>query len=216
MRRPSARTYRMERRAESAAETRQRLVEATAALHSERGIQATSLRDIAERAGVSVGTAYHHFPTYDAAIRACGHYTQQLHPLPDALIFDGVDALEDRVAAFVAAMAGFCGRAPWIESIRADRDRYEPIAEGIGAMERGIESLARVALRLPKNSRAASLSLSTLIALTDPAVFRILRERGVPRADASAMVTRAVLASLPPIPRRRDARGAPTNSRRRS
>src|SRR4051812_37247766 len=64
------RTYNLGRRAETAAETRQRLVEATAALHAERGISATSLPDIAERAPVSVGTAYHHFPTYLDALRA--------------------------------------------------------------------------------------------------------------------------------------------------
>jgi Bacterial regulatory proteins, tetR family len=50
-------------------------VEATAALHAERGISATSLRDLAERAAVSAGTAYHHSPTYLDAVRACGAHT---------------------------------------------------------------------------------------------------------------------------------------------
>ena len=57
------RSYNLGRRAETAAETRQRLVDATASLHLERGISAVSLPDVAERARVSVGTAYHHFPT---------------------------------------------------------------------------------------------------------------------------------------------------------
>ncbi len=50
------RPYRLGRRAETSDETRQRLVEATFLLHGERGIAGTSMKDIAERAGVSVGT----------------------------------------------------------------------------------------------------------------------------------------------------------------
>ena len=59
----SPRRYRLERRAETAGETRRRLVDATFALHVEQGISATTMTDIAARAGVSVGTVYHHFPT---------------------------------------------------------------------------------------------------------------------------------------------------------
>ncbi len=58
------RAYRQERRRYTAADTRRRLVEATVALHNEQGIAATSRKQIAERAGVSIGAAYHHFPTY--------------------------------------------------------------------------------------------------------------------------------------------------------
>ena len=64
------RPYRLGRRAETSEETRQRLVEATFRLHGERGIAETSMKDIAERAGVSVGTVYHHFPSYADAITA--------------------------------------------------------------------------------------------------------------------------------------------------
>src|SRR5688500_7241434 len=97
------RTYNLGRRAETAAETRQRLVEATAALHAERAISATSLRDIAERAGVSIGTAYHHFPTYLDAVRACGAHVMAMSPLPSGTIFDGIDDedAEERVLVLV-------------------------------------------------------------------------------------------------------------------
>src|SRR5687768_3357650 len=127
------RTYNLGRRAETAAETRQRLVEATAALHAERGISATSLRDIAERAGVSVGTAYHHFPTYLDAVRACGAHTMAASPLPPESIFDGVDTLEERVHVFVRELCGWYGRNPWLERVRGERSIYPPVEEGISA-----------------------------------------------------------------------------------
>lgn len=47
------------------------------ALHRDRGIAATTMKDIAERADVGIGTVYHHFPSYEDAIRACGARTAQ-------------------------------------------------------------------------------------------------------------------------------------------
>src|SRR5688572_21755907 len=115
------RTYNLGRRAETAAETRQRLVEATAALHAERAVSATSLRDIAERAGVSVGTAYHHFPSYLDAVRACGAHVMAASPLPTEDIFDGIEGLDARVLVFVRELCGWYGRNPWLEHVRAER-----------------------------------------------------------------------------------------------
>src|ERR1051325_567073 len=57
------RTYRMDQRAEAARATKRRIVEATLQLHGERGVLATSHKDVAERADVSVGTVYPHFRT---------------------------------------------------------------------------------------------------------------------------------------------------------
>jgi AcrR family transcriptional regulator len=41
--------------------TQESLLEAAAALFSEKGVDATSVADVAERAGCSVGSVYHHF-----------------------------------------------------------------------------------------------------------------------------------------------------------
>ncbi|HEY0437700.1 MAG TPA: helix-turn-helix domain-containing protein, partial [Phenylobacterium sp.] len=65
-----ARTYRQSKRGDTAEETRRRIVDACFELHREQGMVATTMKQIAERAGVSVGSVYHHFPTYDDAIRA--------------------------------------------------------------------------------------------------------------------------------------------------
>jgi AcrR family transcriptional regulator len=55
------RPYRLGRRAESAEETLRRIVRATYTLHCEQGVAATTMKQIARRADVSVGTVYHHF-----------------------------------------------------------------------------------------------------------------------------------------------------------
>jgi AcrR family transcriptional regulator len=184
------RTYNLGRRAETAAETRQRLVEATYALHRERGITATSLRDIAERAGVSVGTAYHHFPTYLDAVRACGMHVAASSPLPPESIFDGLETLEERVEVFARELCGWYARHPWLERIRAERSAYPPVEEGMAAWERGIEQLARLA------AGCTADEARTVAALTDVAVYSSLRRAGMPAGRIPGRIAEAIVAWL--------------------
>ncbi|HEX8155460.1 MAG TPA: helix-turn-helix domain-containing protein [Thermoanaerobaculia bacterium] len=184
------RTYNLGRRAESAAETRQRLIEATAALHAERGISATSLRDIAERAAVSVGTAYHHFPTYLDAVRACGAHTTANAPLPPESIFDAVEDIAERVHVFVRELCGWYDRHPWLERIRAERFAYPPVEEAMAAFERGIEQLARLA------ARCTADEARTVAALADVSVYSSLRRAGVPPARIPRRIAEAIVAWL--------------------
>lgn len=50
--------------------TRRRLLERALALFQQRGVEATTMRDIARAAGLSLGAAYYHFPSKDALIFA--------------------------------------------------------------------------------------------------------------------------------------------------
>lgn len=184
------RTYTLGRRAETAAETRQLLVEATAALHAERGISATSLRDIAERAGVSVGTAYHHFPTYLDAVRACGAHTMATSPLPPASIFDGVEEVDERVLLLVRELCAWYERNPWLERVRGDRWLYPPVDEGLSFVEQGIEQLARLAARCNVDEAR------TIAALADAGVYSSLRRAGVPAARIPRRIAEAMVAWL--------------------
>ena len=100
------RKYEMRRRAERQQHTRQRIVEATVALHEEVGMLATTVSDIATRAGVERATVYRHFPDERSLITACtGHFYAQ-HPLPDpepwARIADPVERLRTGLAEIYA------------------------------------------------------------------------------------------------------------------
>ena len=68
----------MSLRSAAVAQTRRRIIDATRALHTERGIAATSWDDIAARAGVGVGTVYRHFPTLDELVPACSAVSQEI------------------------------------------------------------------------------------------------------------------------------------------
>jgi AcrR family transcriptional regulator len=80
---PRSRPYRKTRRALSEAETRERIVEATVALHQSLGPARTTVKAIAERAGVQRATVYAHFPDLGALFEACNARYYERHPMPD-------------------------------------------------------------------------------------------------------------------------------------
>ena len=79
----SKRKYELGKRAESQAETRRRIIEATVDLHRTVGPAATQITEIARRAGVQRVTVYNNFPDEAALIAACSAHWRALHPAPD-------------------------------------------------------------------------------------------------------------------------------------
>lgn len=79
----AARSYRKSKRAETEAETRKRIVEATITLHETLGPAKTTVTAIADRAGVQRATVYRHFPDLQALFAACNAQYYERHPMPD-------------------------------------------------------------------------------------------------------------------------------------
>src|ERR687895_227420 len=67
----TSRTYELKRRAERQQETRRRIVEAAVELHTTLGPSRTTVKTIAERAGVTRPTVYAHFPDARSLFEAC-------------------------------------------------------------------------------------------------------------------------------------------------
>ncbi len=172
------RPYRLGRRAETSDETRQRLVEATFLLHGERGIAGTSMKDIAERAGVSVGTVYHHFPSYGDAIVACGAYTSEHVPAPTAAIFSGAAGRDERVARLARALFDYYERVPALDSVRRDR-QLSPALDGFARGE------ARNRRQLAAEAVGADGPAALVAALLDLDAYRALRREGFGTAEAA-------------------------------
>lgn len=196
----SPRTYKMGKRAQSAAQTRQRIVEATVALHRDRGIAATTMKDIAERADIGIGSVYHHFPTYEDAIRACGARTAEVTRLPSAEIFDGVRSLPARLAVLVGELFAYYDRHPTLPRARCDQDKFPVLAELVTRRAQLIEALVAEALSRPASSEH---EVPTVVALTDFAVHRSLLGAGFSTEQAAARITDVLVRWLRPAGRLR-------------
>lgn len=185
------RAYEGTRRAEMAQATRRRIIDATVALHAEKGIAATTLKDIARRADVGWGTVYHHFPTYDDVVRACGAHMSEVTRPPTPQVFAGIRSPTKRVGVMVREIFAYYERYPQFERGRCDRDRFEALRLGVARREQLLESVVREAVRPLRDGEAC---VSTLVALTDFAVYRALTTAGMSTGEAAARVTDVVLA----------------------
>ncbi len=201
------RAYDLGRRAESAAETRRRIVEATYALHLEQGIVATTMKHIARRADVSVGTVYHHFPTYHDVVRACGRHTTEISRAPTPEIFTGIRSRSRRVERLVSELFAYYARFPVFERARCDRDKLAVLAESVARKEQAIAALVREAL-VPLSSDERLVWMAT--ALTDFAVYRSLINRGLSAQEAAAGIAAVIVAWLKRAWPRRSSSGAAT------
>jgi AcrR family transcriptional regulator len=142
------RKYELKRRAESVADTRRRIVEATVGLHTSVGPARTTISAIAEHAGVERHTVYAHFPDERTLFRACSAHWREQHPRPEV---DALLQIEDPARRLRHALTEMYG---WYESVQSDlalfiRDASqteagaETLAETIGEIGRLADGLAR-------------------------------------------------------------------------
>ncbi|HET6161307.1 MAG TPA: TetR/AcrR family transcriptional regulator [Dongiaceae bacterium] len=186
------RPYRLKRRAESAEETRRRLVEATFALHSEQGIAATTMKQIAERAGVSIGTVYHHFATLDEAIMACGQMVMATYPFPTEDVLMGAATMKERIRRLARALFDYQDRVAF-DVVRADRDRVPMIRNYVADEQRHRIELTRAALAPFAIDRDL---IRIAAALLDIGVYRALQSAGLSLDQAADTIADMIHARL--------------------
>ncbi len=188
------RKYSMDRRRASVEETRRRIVEATLALHTEKGMFDTSWRDIAERADVSVATVYKHFPSLDELVPACGALIMSITGPPsleDApRIFKDARTLEERLERLVSELFDFYERGEAYMEVGAKERQLPAVREWEAGMRAVREGLAREALR---PVRPDERTVRALGALLDFPVFKSFRRHDVTKAEAEEMVNEMLL-----------------------
>src|SRR5215471_7478469 len=101
------RPYRMKRRAELEEQTRLRITESAVALHEELGPAQTSIKAIAERAGVRRSTVYRHFPDEDALFAACSAHWRAANPPPDPSSWASIEHSAERTRTALHAVYSF-------------------------------------------------------------------------------------------------------------
>ncbi len=78
-------------------ETRERILDAALALFRERGFDGTTMRDVADAAGLSAGAAYYHFASKEALVLA--YYARQMDEHEAAVAATSEGDLRARLAA---------------------------------------------------------------------------------------------------------------------
>jgi len=117
-----SRKYALKARAEKLAQTRQRIVEATSALHAEVGPARTTVAEIARRAGVQRLTVYNHFPDESELFAACADYSLAQNPPPDPSAALTIDDPAERLRAVLTAFfAWYRKTARARENLQRDR-----------------------------------------------------------------------------------------------
>ena|SRR5690349_7754297 len=81
------------------ADTAGRILSTALALFRERGFEATTMRDIAKASGMSLGAAYHYYPSKDAIVLAYYHQVEAEHEARVEKSLQRADALGERLAA---------------------------------------------------------------------------------------------------------------------
>ena len=179
----AGREYRMRKRAEGFDATRERIVEATAALHYEQGVGATSYVQIAERAGVGPATVYRHFPTLGSLVEACGTNVWDAiqPPLPEnaPALFAGLETQQQRLERLVAELDAFYDRAAvWLGIAGRDRDRVPELAAFLRQVEAGVAALVLEAM-----DAGSPEAIRLVTALADVAVWRSVKRLDAPPAE---------------------------------
>jgi AcrR family transcriptional regulator len=122
-----SRPYELKRRAEQRDETRRRIVDAAVELHETLGPAATTISDIAARAGVGRVTVYRHFPDEAALLRACSGQFYEEHPLPDPERWEAISDPEERLRAALRETYAYFAATEAMHT-RAIRDKWdEPV-----------------------------------------------------------------------------------------
>src|SRR5215212_2223386 len=105
------RTYTQVRRADSAAETRARVRKSALQLYHERGVAATTIQAVAERADVARGTVLNHFGGADGLLDAVLDDIVRRLEYPDERLLEGAADRAERITRYVDAMFRFLVRS---------------------------------------------------------------------------------------------------------
>jgi AcrR family transcriptional regulator len=192
------RKYELKARARKQEETRQRIVEAVVALHEEVGPAQTTIKGIAERAGVQRLTVYRHFPDEPALIEACGAHFLSQNPPPNASNWEQIDDPESRFRTGLADLYGFYARTERMTAnILRDLTDVPALEEATRPFMEAIRWYQAVLSEpwQPSPETEDLLQAAVAHAIWFDTWRSLVRHHGMPTEDAIELMTRMVRAT---------------------
>ncbi|HEV2217934.1 MAG TPA: TetR family transcriptional regulator [Candidatus Dormibacteraeota bacterium] len=189
------RKYRLQARADSQQETRNRIIGATMGLHRQVGPAKTTIADIARNAGVQRLTVYNHFPTLSDLIGACQGHFLTLHPPPEVAPGVGrAGALGRLEGALLDLYRWYRANADMERHIHADR-RTVPELDDLLArtLDPALDRAAGAYASLLARSRSNVQAVRALVRLAmDFGTWELLIAQGASDTDVARLFRRAV------------------------
>ncbi len=190
------RKYELGKRTEAIEETRRRIIDATFDLHREKGVVATSMQDVAERADVALRTVYNHYPTIDDLVAGCTNRVISLLSPPTPEIFGGLDTFEERMRRLVEELFAMYERgSAMIEVARCEQSEVAGLADYVASEAAMREELVREALR-PFKPHGRTVREAT--ALADFYVWKAFTQQNLTTRQAVDVVHRSLEALANP------------------
>lgn len=182
-----ARKYQLQRRAQRQEETRQRIVEAAIQLHQTIGAR-TTIKAVAELAGVERLTVYRHFPDERSLITACTSHYQAQNPPPDSDSWQSIEDAEQRLRRALTEIYAFHRRTEQmsahaisdVEEVPALRDVLAPYF----AYWEQVRGVLAAAWEIPDPVRAARIRAAVGHAINFQTWRSLAREQGLEDAEA--------------------------------
>jgi AcrR family transcriptional regulator len=160
----TSRTYELKRRAERQQETRQRIMEAAVELHTTLGPSRTTVKAIAERAGVTRPTVYAHFPDVRSLFQACSGHVRATVPPPDPSAWRSISGPGARLETALGDLYGYyeC-LEPLLENVQRDAAVMPLVAEMNAYRVRYLEEIRDLLLEAWPTRRGARAPLRRAI-----------------------------------------------------
>jgi len=190
---PQKRPYRQRARAEAAAETGQRILEATIELHRERFFDQVSLDDVAERAGVTVRTVIRRFGSKERLIEAAAEegtrqVTHQRYQAPIGDIEGAVKNLVDHYEEWGDSALRLLAQEERVEAFRS-------ITEAARAFHHEWVERTFAPLLARRIGEERLRLLAELIAVCDVYFWKLLRrDLGLSREQTELAISETILA----------------------
>lgn len=200
------RPYRKIKRAAEELRTRERITKATVALHESLGPGRTTIRAIAELAGVQRATVYRHFPDEQALFDACTAHYFGRHPMPDPQAWTAT-APDERLARALGELYAWYGETEQMvfNSIR-DMERVPEATRESFLAYFDVVHAALMAGRPERGRARARVSAAIGHAIGFATWRSLVREQGIGDTEAVALMAAMVQAAR--LPMRRPAASA--------
>jgi AcrR family transcriptional regulator len=185
------RPYRKKARAAQEEETRHRITQAAMELHGTVGPARTTIKAVAERAGVQRATVYRHFPDEESLFAACSAHWFSLNPAPDPDDYARISDPSERLAAGLRALYEWYEWAePMLENTLRDAPLVPAMRPAYDAFGAYLDAFAAALVRgrRERGGRRKRVAAKAGHAVAFTTWRSLVRTNGLPSEEAAELM----------------------------